>query len=621
MKRLHSGLALLLSGCVITAEPSDFKGTDRGYSPSVPSARLIAPETHVFYQPDSHVPDVGYTPQDGNAPDAGPRENGDAHQDSGNTPADVGYNPWDSGVGDSPDIGHDGGNTPADGGYTLRDGGTTPPDSGPELDANYPDVGYTPLDAGTHAADVGYHYGDGSFDATYSTDIGYGSADANQNHPDAGCATVSLALDQDQDGYWVPETQADFNICQEIPANYIPATNQHHDCNDQEFYINPAATELCDELDNNCDDRIDSVNGKTLERLLYACSSDPRSRELQRCINGEWQSTSTCYNPDQCAEGDQKLESCNTPSCAYGSETFTCTLNSTPDAWLWTSQGGCTSTEVDPDCDTIIADNCPSISNYNQADFDQDMLGDACDDDADNDGYPHDCNDFDPAINPSSRERCDYIDNDCNGNLDDGELIDNFDREDHATSLGDNLLGYPWMNYGRLGDWHIHENRAVVDWTGGNGDNPSVSSYIGHRDTFNFLLHFKLSNVNNVGGYALAVTVNSSGGSIIGNRDGLTLRIANNSTSTHSLFAEGTQLGAFHQELQADVTYFLRFTLTEQELALKIWLEQELEPDLYHLTLPSTNSSPEKGFMSFTGDLDTGEQLAITIDTIINQCP
>jgi beta propeller repeat protein len=49
-------------------------------------------------------------------------------------------------------------------------------------------------------------------------------------------------------------------------------------------------------------------------------------------------------------------------------------------------------------------DNCPDDSNSDQADLDGDLLGNVCDDDADDDGAPKpdDCNDLDPGIKPAS---------------------------------------------------------------------------------------------------------------------------------------------------------------------------------------------------------------------------
>ena len=53
-------------------------------------------------------------------------------------------------------------------------------------------------------------------------------------------------------------------------------------------------------------------------------------------------------------------------------------------------------------------------------------------DDADNDGYDSsiDCDDDNPAIHPGSTEICDGIDNDCDGNIDDGVLVSFFEDSD-----------------------------------------------------------------------------------------------------------------------------------------------------------------------------------------------
>lgn len=73
----------------------------------------------------------------------------------------------------------------------------------------------------------------------------------------------------------------------------------------------------------------------------------------------------------------------------------------------------------DADADTIpdAEDNCVDVPNADQGDLDDDGAGDACDDDADDDGSPvtEDCDDLDPERTPGAEERCDGKDNDCDG--------------------------------------------------------------------------------------------------------------------------------------------------------------------------------------------------------------
>ncbi len=78
--------------------------------------------------------------------------------------------------------------------------------------------------------------------------------------------------------------------------------------------------------------------------------------------------------------------------------------------------------EPDADGDGVLnlADNCPLVSNADQADLDEDDIGDLCDSDVDGDGFGPgpDCDDRNPAVGPHVAEACDGLDNDCNDGID-----------------------------------------------------------------------------------------------------------------------------------------------------------------------------------------------------------
>jgi len=89
----------------------------------------------------------------------------------------------------------------------------------------------------------------------------------------------------------------------------------------------------------------------------------------------------------------------------------------------WTSMG-VTDPDIDQDSVLFNIDNCPNVYNPDQANFDNDTLGDACDSDDDNDSFNEfnsdgsvfDCNDKSDSVYPGAIETSnDGIDQDCQG--------------------------------------------------------------------------------------------------------------------------------------------------------------------------------------------------------------
>lgn len=106
--------------------------------------------------------------------------------------------------------------------------------------------------------------------------------------------TVTWYLDQDGDGFGVSGGTAD--AC-EMPEGYADNTD---DCNDGNPAANPAGNEVCDGVDNNCDDAVDD------NEVTYYLDSDgdgygdPTQAQTGGC------DTPSGYVPDNtdCADGD-----------------------------------------------------------------------------------------------------------------------------------------------------------------------------------------------------------------------------------------------------------------------------------------------------------------------------
>jgi hypothetical protein len=107
----------------------------------------------------------------------------------------------------------------------------------------------------------------------------------------------------------------------------------------------------------------------------------------------------------------------------------------------------------DADGDEVVdgLDNCPWVANPDQADLDQDRIGDLCDDDQDGDHHTvaqGDCDDRNPARHPAAFENCNGIDDNCNGRTDEdypdtdgdgqADCVDGDDDNDGILDQADN---------------------------------------------------------------------------------------------------------------------------------------------------------------------------------------
>jgi hypothetical protein len=182
------------------------------------------------------------------------------------------------------------------------------------------------------------------------------------------------------------------------PSGYVSSST---DCNDLRADVNPGAAEVCDGVDNDCDgttDEASAVNAST------------------------WYQDS---DSDTYGNASVSQVACNQPA-GYVSNATDC-----DDARAATYPGApeyCNG--YDDDCDGTVDESASLNATTWYQDADSDTYGNAsvsqvaCNQPAGYVSNNPDCNDASSAVNPGATERCNGIDDDCDGSVDESTAID-----------------------------------------------------------------------------------------------------------------------------------------------------------------------------------------------------
>lgn len=251
---------------------------------------------------------------------------------------------------------------------------------------------------------------------------------------------VSVYPDADLDGYGDSSSVPSLSCPKSIPTGF---TTNSEDCDDRNEQVNPAASEVCDDLDNDCDKLVDEADDSVVGVFLFLDDDlDGFGSERTDPIVG-------C--PDNIPEG-YALDS---GDCDDGNALVY------PAAFEICN-------DLDDDCDGLIDDEDPSIQEspspgFSQFYFDKDGDGfgngavvvSACDAPLGYASNAGDCDDSDRNINPTAPEGTDGglgcllsdgVDNDCDGLTDEGTCEVDDDLDGYSESAGDCNDADPTVN-------------------------------------------------------------------------------------------------------------------------------------------------------------------------------
>ena len=199
--------------------------------------------------------------------------------------------------------------------------------------------------------------------------------------------------DRDEDGFGDPDRPV--SAC-EVPDGYVTDAT---DCDDLLAGTYPGADEVCDGLDNDCDDAADE---DALDALTWHEDGDG----------------------DGYGEASVSAEACEAPDGFVADDTD---CDDEEAAVFPSNDEVCDG--LDNDCDEAVDEDALDALVW-YADSDEDGYGDASDTAVSCEapaGFVHDsadCDDADDAISPAADEVCDGVDNNCDSTVDEDAAVD-----------------------------------------------------------------------------------------------------------------------------------------------------------------------------------------------------
>jgi large repetitive protein len=293
--------------------------------------------------------------------------------------------------------------------------------------------------------------------------------DVHAGAPDAG----SYYADADGDTYGIGVAV----VACEQPIDTVVVLG---DCDDGDAARNPDAEEVCDGIDNDCDERVDE--GLPSETYFPDTDGDGYgwiNGEVDSCfepadhiqLGGDCDDTRELVNPDEIeicdgldndCDGTTDVGASDEPEWypdadddGYGDPDLAVTACAPPLGYFGDNSDCNDGDEtihpgaeeycdgVDEDCDGVIDDGAPGAEPW-WLDGDEDGFGEDatvqfyCEEPVGRIEVGGDCDDLDFDVNPDGQEVCNLADDDCDGEIDEDVLdIDTFFADNDGDGYGD----------------------------------------------------------------------------------------------------------------------------------------------------------------------------------------
>ncbi|MGJ5642164.1 pectinesterase family protein [Formosa sp. S-31] len=261
---------------------------------------------------------------------------------------------------------------------------------------------------------------------------------------DEGFTKTIYYADNDKDGFGDPESG--ILLCEPVTGYVLDNT----DCNDNNASINPNASEICDGIDNNCDGLIDSEdsnsNCESQFTVLNANLIDAENQlSLGPLYNGRVISTTELPSTMKLSiEVFVTSDVESTRMVLAGAKSKLRNENSPPYTLYGYKNGRYSSSQF------YIGNYTLTIYTFSQNNQEgtqgtpktisfQIVDNDLVNIDNDNDGYSadEDCDDLNALIYPGAEEICDGLDNNCDGQIDEGYTPSIFYADLDGDGYGD----------------------------------------------------------------------------------------------------------------------------------------------------------------------------------------